>query len=663
MKASFCTIKGLAFSINNYPLKNSAILDSGTTLYIFNQISRFLNFRTTQGDFVWAGDHKIPILGYREVDIKVKQQIGGTRIMRLYDVALCKGITCNLVSLHVLCQKGYYWDTKPKTTLIRRSDNSVLCSLEEKYNQFVLEDIPEDIDQAAFFTRRNNFNSWTKRKPLAGDALLWHLRLGHPGPQALEHLVNSSQGVCIKGITTVECDACGTSKAKRQIQRFPREINEGLGPAKRIAIDFHDFEEDQDGFNSLMLITDRWSGYMWDFYLQDRTTASIITVLSTFLGLLKNQYDLKPQVFECDNELTSQKPGVKRYIESQHIRIEPSPPYTQSSNGGAERSGGVVKQKIRSMRTSSKLPTALWKEISKSAIYLLNRTPRYQYRWKAPYDRFHTFIAQRDGISIQHKRPDQSHLRKYRCKAFAMTTDALKKVNRLQRFNPKAWIGYLIGYDSTNVYRVWNPVMNKVVRTRDVTFNEYETFSRDIETLKDDMLKIRLDELSTLLQECTIPEESEEEALVQPVQEEPDEIQNLAEAELDENLAEDEISVQINRTDQDQKMPSVEEGLGPYSTSSLSLPASMLAASIRGIQDTEISKKEMSDISQTESWKAAFLARSRSETVGKVNKKVMTKVQLERLLRKPLALYRKDLSLLSTKHSDLEKHSMGHLFE
>jgi hypothetical protein len=71
--------------------------------------------------------------------------------------------------------------------------------------------------------------------------------------------------VRIKGITTMECEACGTSKAKRQIRRSLREISEG--PGKRIAIDFHDFEEDEDKYKSLMLITDRWSGYMWDFYL------------------------------------------------------------------------------------------------------------------------------------------------------------------------------------------------------------------------------------------------------------------------------------------------------------------------------------------------------------------------------------------------------------
>jgi hypothetical protein len=646
-------------------LKNSAILDSGTTLHIFNQISRFLNFRAAlEGDFVWAGDHKIPILGYGEVDIKARQPTGGTRIMRLYNVALCEEIVCNLVSLRILRQKGYYWDNKPKTTLIRRSDNSILCSLEEKHDQFVLEYIPEDISQAAFFTRRNNYNTWTKRRPQAGDAQLWHLRLGHPGPQALEHLVNSSQGVRIKGITTVECDACGTSKAKRQIRRFPREISGG--PGKRIAVDFHDFEEDEDNYNSLMLITDRWSGYIWDFYLQDRTADSIITVLSTFLGLLKNQYNLKPQVIECDNELTTQKPKVKRHIESLHIRIEPSPPYTQGLNGGAERSGGVVKQKIRSMR--AKLPAALWREISKAGIYLYNRTPKYQYNWKTPYDRFHN------------KRPDQSHLRAYGCKAFAMTTDALKKVNRLQRFNPKAWIGYLIGYDSTNVYRVWNPVTNKVVRTRDVTFNEYETFNGDLETLKDDMLGIQLDELSKLLQECTIPEESGEETQVQPAQEEPDEIRSLADDEIQvhpdslDGVHPDSLDgahpmeldgahpMELDGTSQDPK-----EVLGTrfqtYPTPPASPPAAMLAASIRGIQDRVVPHTGTSQIPRTEGWKAAFLAGTRSGTVGKVNNKVVSKAQLERLLRKPLALHRRELPPPPTKHSDLEEHLMGHLFK
>ena len=46
-----------------------------------------------------------------------------------------------------------------------------------------------------------------------------------------------------------------------------------------------------------------------------------------------------------------------------------------------------------------------------------------------------------------------------------------------------------------------------------------------------------------------------------------------------------------------------------------------------------------------------------------MNDKVISKAQLERLLRKPLALHRRDLPPPPTKHSDLEKHPIGHLFE
>jgi hypothetical protein len=87
----------------------------------------------------------------------------------------------------------------------------------------------------------------------------WRLRLGHPGPQALEHLINCSTGALIRGLTTVECDACGQGKVKRRIRRAPRDLDEG--PGYRLAIDFHDFNRGYGGFNSLMLVTDRWSGF------------------------------------------------------------------------------------------------------------------------------------------------------------------------------------------------------------------------------------------------------------------------------------------------------------------------------------------------------------------------------------------------------------------
>jgi GAG-pre-integrase domain len=118
----------------------------------------------------------------------------------------------------------------------------VIAYLREVYNQFVLEYIPDDYPytRMAFYIRRNKLNTWTERRPVTGNAMRWHLRLGHPGPQTLEHLVNVSKGVRISGIKTVQCDACGTSKMKRQIRREPREFKQQ--PGAQLAIDFHDYE-------------------------------------------------------------------------------------------------------------------------------------------------------------------------------------------------------------------------------------------------------------------------------------------------------------------------------------------------------------------------------------------------------------------------------------
>jgi hypothetical protein len=56
----------------------------------------------------------------------------------------------------------------------------------------------------------------------------------------------------------------------------------------------------------------------------------------------------------------------------------------------------------------------------------------------------------------------------YDCRAYAMTEHAQLKKRRLRKLDPRAHIGYLVGYDSTNIFRVWIPHQGKVISTRDV---------------------------------------------------------------------------------------------------------------------------------------------------------------------------------------------------
>ncbi|KAL3704530.1 hypothetical protein TMatcc_008201 [Talaromyces marneffei ATCC 18224] len=494
-----------ALSINKYPLKHSALLDSGSSIHVFNEFERFVNIRKAQvGDVLWAGSNQVPILGYGEVDIQVHGLGGKLQFLRLYNVAYCKDFVANLVSFYQLRKQGIWWDTRRGYNCLRGKTDQVLAYLKEKEGQFVLEYIKHDhpLVKTGFAIRRHRFNSWTSRKERKADANRWHARLGHPGPEVLKHLAGAAKGVRLTGIskgpTTVECESCGTSKAQRIIRR--EERTPPHAPGEHLAIDFHDFAEStMHGEKTLMLITDRFSGFMWDYYMTSHRGDEILETLKWFLDYLEKAYMISPVKIEMDNEI-AKRPEVKHYLEHEkRIILQPSPAHTQALNGGAERSGAIIKTKGRSMRKGARLPFDLWPEIVRAAVYLYNRTPRYASNWKTPYDRFTTHAAWKSGIVIENQKPQLAHLKVYGCKAYALTTEYMKKENRLQRFNPRAWIGYLVGYDSTNVYRIWNPTTGRIIRTRDVIFNEDEVFSGNIEHLKDDLLHVSTQEITRLL--------------------------------------------------------------------------------------------------------------------------------------------------------------------
>ncbi|KAK1920118.1 hypothetical protein P3342_002414 [Pyrenophora teres f. teres] len=135
------------------------------------------------------------------------------------------------------------------------------------------------------------------------------------------------------------------------------------------------------------------------------------------------------------------------------IAVEPSAPDTQAQNGGAERSGGVIKEKSRAMRLDANLPWELWPEVVRSAVYLYNRTPRYSNRWRSPYEEFFTRVTYQIGVVTSPRKPNQSHLRTYGCKAFAMTDntkrhkDVCKDLTRRPDWIPR-WISIIQHFQS-----------------------------------------------------------------------------------------------------------------------------------------------------------------------------------------------------------------------
>lgn len=537
----------------------------------------------------------------------------------------------------------------------------------ERSNQFVLEDIPND--QAGLIAQGPSH----KPKQSKTTAHYWHLRVGHPGPEALNRLVNNSTGARIQGPTTVECNDCGMTKLTRQISRAPRYHDEG--PGLRIAVDFTHLNPDAEGFDSLMLFTDRWSGYIWEFYLQNRTQKNLCIAFTSFLTYLERQYQVKPRTFECDNEIKLIKRAVALMLEEQGISIEASAPDTQAQNGGAERSGGIIESKSRAMRQGAHLPEDLWREVYGAAIYLHNRMPKYTFNWKSPYDRLHTFFAHRDGIVVTDRKPQQGHLRVYGCKAFAMTTTAQRKSQRIHKLDPRAFIGYLVGYQSTNIYRIWNPLLNKVISTRDVIFNEDEVFPGSIEELKDDFLRVKRSEITALLEGLEEPELEPEsrgehsDDPIPPIFEDDDayavESRDIdgGEAEQD-NKAKDSADGDANGPESLYPTPRMSPLAALFSKCITEIPDYPLTPMADDFDDFDSPERKESSFLQ-----AAFAAGRLVAPIGKYEGKTIDRARLHRLLRQPPRrantqerVHSRELPPPPRHHGELPKHPLGELF-
>lgn len=79
-----------------------------------------------------------------------------------------------------------------------------------------------------------------------------------------------------------------------------------------------------------------------------------------------------------------------------------------------------------------------------------------EHKWKTPFE-------QAVGYPT-----NLNHVRKIECKAYALD----KHIPRKEKLRERAHTWHLIGYDSANNSRVWISSQRKIIRTRDVMFDE-----------------------------------------------------------------------------------------------------------------------------------------------------------------------------------------------
>jgi len=126
----------------------------------------------------------------------------------------------------------------------------------------------------------------------------------------------------------------------------------------------------------------------------------------------------------------------------------------------------VLINRATSLRQSANLPIELWPEIYCTAGYLLNRSPTRQLNWNTPIGYLQQYIG------IPNWKPILSHIERYGCKAYVH----IKNRPKLNKLENKAFIGYLVGYDSTNIFRIWIPSQGRIIASRDVVFDPSQVY-------------------------------------------------------------------------------------------------------------------------------------------------------------------------------------------
>lgn len=456
-------------------LRNAAIFDSGSNVHVFNSRKVFTDFNEDIDNVIYAGGRSIIPSGRGTATINVKcPGYAQGRDIKLHNAYLVPAMHTNIVSNREFRKNGILWDQE-RDILYHRETREDIASLEEVEEQYIISWINPTIRVNATYSTNAQVGYGAKDE----EAQRWHRRMGHIGPEALKRLITDKS---LDGPKQHECTICARGKASRDVSRkAPRHIP--YGPGKAFSLDLHYADcIAYNGHRYWVVYTCMTTGMRF-FYSMERKDQLPETTVQ-FKHWIRKQFGMEIQLFWSDNEKALIHHQDVAAMKATGTELRLSAPSVATQNGHAERSGAVIKTMERCLFNDSNLPGDLWVEVARTACYLLNRTPRnHEGEWKSPYERWWTWM--RDNTSTWSRLPADlsprvDHLRVYGCVAYPMTTNALERVksNRaIDSTEPRAHLGYLVGYRSETQWTIWVPSLRRpVIVSANVQFDERYTY-------------------------------------------------------------------------------------------------------------------------------------------------------------------------------------------
>ena len=286
------------------------------------------------------------------------------------------------------------------------------------------------------------------------DFDIWHERMTHLKYQNLQKLKETTIEVEFQDIISDEiCESCMTERQHRCISRISDEV----------CIEF--LEEIHNDIVESYSSTRQSHRYYQFFYDEAKELFDIylIKYKSEFLQnfkkyttLRENQSDCRLKIIHIDDVFLD----WDDFCKEKRIIHKISSLYIFEQNDKAKRFNRIVMSFVRSILYKKKLAKSCWDEITKTVVYLLNRS-FLEKNFKFAFER------------LQNKKSYIEHLKILECRAWI---HILKK--KRFKVDERTWQDILVDYDAINQYRILDSRIEKIHVTRDVSFDENNIYDR-----------------------------------------------------------------------------------------------------------------------------------------------------------------------------------------
>lgn len=434
---------GLSDGDNPRPRYQDWSIDSGATSHMTGCREILRDFKEEDGRTVTVADGKtIVAQGSGTVIFHVCDgNVDNT--LKAKDVLYVPGLVENLISVPKLTDSGFEVSFMGNDCCVFRKGEFIFAGA--KINGVY----KMKADVAHVSERADHVRS--------GEMILWHRRMGHLNMGTLTRMAEEHTVAGLPAFQrgTATCEDCILGKHCREPFN-PSDRRDNTQVLDLLHIDLcGPFSVDSiGGSRYLLVVVDDCSRHATVYFLKQKN--EVTGTLKYHIQTAETQTGIHVKRIRTDNGGEFINEGLGTYLRQKGIIHERTAPYSPAQNGVAERMNRTLVEAARTLLSEAQLPLPFWGEAVNTAAYVRNRCC---------------------NRTIRDKVPEEVYSRRYQTvrffKVFGCLAYAWIPQRQRTKMEPKSKPVIFVGYSQhRKAYRLYDPVSNQIVVSRDVKFFE-----------------------------------------------------------------------------------------------------------------------------------------------------------------------------------------------